>query len=62
MSRTYKHRPYKHTEYAKDREVSFIRKALEFDDYIVYYWTRDLSQVRKKRKTVDTEYHWQATP
>jgi len=62
MSRTYKDRPYKHSEYAKERDLACYRRVEEYDDYTLYYWVWDDSFKRKKRKEVDHEYHWMSTP
>lgn len=62
MSRTYKDKPYKHTEYAKERDAALQRKEVPYLNGTVYYWVWDNSGKRKKRKEVDSEYHWMNTP
>lgn len=62
MSRTYKDRPYKHSEYAKERERACYSRTEDYGEYTMSYWVWDNSGKRKKRKEVDHEYHWMNTP
>jgi hypothetical protein len=62
MSRTYKDKPYKYTQYAKERVRACFRRSQDCGEYIVSYWVWDNSLKTKKRKEVDHEYHWMNTP
>lgn len=71
MSRTYKDRPYKVQQidpWDKDR-IKVSCEAICYDyftnepvDYIATRYLESKTTKTKKRKEVDTEYHWMTTP
>lgn len=71
MSRTYKDRPFKFSAYAIEREQStakvpcirsYRNAAGEREEYTGYEYLSVPGSKKKKRKRVDTEYHWMSTP
>lgn len=60
MSRTYKDKP--HNVRFPEKQYGYGRVQIETPDYYVIYWA-DLPGVKaKKKKHVDTEWHWMGTP
>lgn len=72
MSRTYKDKPHKFSAYAIEREQSTARvpcireytniRTGELVEYVNYVFFDVPGSKKKKRKEVDTVYHWMSTP
>lgn len=64
MSRTYKDVPRKYTKLGKEEEAGRGSRIYEDENYVYRFWAgRDKHNYVKKRKEVDTDWHWlQATP
>ena len=67
MSRTYKDVPWKHRDVENNYDhgrhrVAYVGVSATIGEYTTY-WLRDIKGAkRKKKRRVDTKWHWMTTP